>query len=94
MKTQVHLWKYLAQFFLEWEIFHSEVVEKMNTHILCSITCFRKSCRLWDNVEKFGTAREATDVNIVQCMRIACWITKGTETHPEYVILSAFPRQQ
>jgi len=26
--------------------------------------------------------------------RIACWITKATNTHSEYVILIAFPRQQ
>jgi hypothetical protein len=47
-------------------------------------------CHLRDNVENFGTAREATDVNIIRCMRIACWITKATETHPEYVILVLF----
>jgi len=27
-------------------------------------------------------------------MRFACWITKATNTHSEYVILIAFPRQQ
>jgi hypothetical protein len=27
-------------------------------------------------------------------MRIACWITNAADTHPEYVILIAFPRQQ
>ena len=26
--------------------------------------------------------------------RIACWITKATNTHSEYVILIAFPLQQ
>jgi len=32
-------------------------------HILCSVTFFlyRKSCRLWDNVEKYCRARQATD---------------------------------
>jgi hypothetical protein len=29
-----------------------KVVEKIKTHILCSVTFFRKSCCLWDNVEK------------------------------------------
>jgi len=28
------------------------------------------------------------------CMRIACWIIKATETHSEYIILIAFPRQK
>ena len=27
-------------------------------------------------------------------MRVACWIPKATNTHPEYVILIAFPLQQ
>jgi len=27
-------------------------------------------------------------------MHIACWITKATNTHSEYLILIAFPRQQ
>jgi len=28
----------------------------MKTHILCSVTVFRKSCLLWDNVEKYCRA--------------------------------------
>ena len=35
---------------------------------------------LWDNVEKFGTARHDTDENITGRMRFACWITKATDT--------------
>jgi hypothetical protein len=38
-------------------------------------------------VEKYGTARQATDDNIIRRMRFACWITKATDTHSEYVIL-------
>jgi len=34
-------------------------VEKIKTHILCSIT-FRKSCRLWDNVGKYCRAGQVT----------------------------------
>ena len=63
VNTFSHLWQYLAEFFLEWEMFQMKVVEKMKTHILCSVTFFRKSCRLWDNVEKYGGAREAADDN-------------------------------
>jgi hypothetical protein len=37
-----------------------KVVEKIKTYILCSLTFFRKSCRLWDNVEKYGTAGQMT----------------------------------
>jgi hypothetical protein len=39
-------------------------VEKIKTHILCSITFFPRIVRLWDNVEKYGTAGQATDDNI------------------------------
>jgi hypothetical protein len=42
-----------------------------------SITFSRKSYRLWDNVEKYGTARQATDDNIIRRMRFACLITKA-----------------
>jgi hypothetical protein len=45
-------------------------------------------------VEKYGTARQATDDNIVRRMRFACWITKATDTPSEYVIRIAFPRQE
>jgi hypothetical protein len=37
---------------------------------------------------------QAADYNIIRRMRLACWITKATDTHSEYVILVAFPRQQ
>ena len=33
-------WQYLAELFLELEIFQAKVVEKLKTHILCSITYF------------------------------------------------------
>jgi hypothetical protein len=44
--------------------------------------------------EKYGRTRQATDVNIIRRMRFACWITKATNTHSEYVILIALPREQ
>ena len=55
---------YLAQFFLEWEMFQIKVVQKIKTHILCSVTFLRKSCRLWDNVEKYNRVGQATDDNM------------------------------
>jgi len=49
-------------------------VEKIKTNISCSLTYFRKSCRLWDNVEKYGRDGQVTDDNKIWCMRLACWI--------------------
>jgi hypothetical protein len=50
----------------------------------------RKFCRLWDNVEKYGTAGQATGNNIIRRMHLVCWITKVTGIHSEYVILLLF----
>ena len=66
----VHFWSYLAQFFLEWEMFQTNVVEIIKTHILCSATFFFKSCLLWDNVEEYCREGQATDGNMehAHCM--------------------------
>ena len=45
-------------------------------------------------MEKYGKAGQARDDNIIWRMRMACWIPKTTDTHSEYVILSAFAQQQ
>jgi len=55
---------------------------------------FRKSCRLLGNVEKYRRAWQATGDNITRRMRFAYWINKPTDTHSEYVISLANPRQQ
>jgi len=58
MTINIHFWWYLAQFFLEREMFRTEVVQKIKTHILCSITFFpRQSCRFRDKVEKIPYSR-------------------------------------
>jgi hypothetical protein len=43
-----------------------------------------------DNVEKYSKAGEATDDNILRCMRITQWTPKAINTHSEYVTLIAF----
>jgi len=60
MQTYIQLWSYLAHFFWEWEMFQTKYVEKIKTRVLCSVTCFRKSRRVWDNVEKYCRAGQAT----------------------------------
>ena len=81
MKTNIHFWSYVAQFFLEWEMFQTKVVEEIKTHILCWVFFFfRKSCRLWDNVEKYSRAGQDTDD---RRMRISRWIPKATDTHTQ-----------
>ena len=93
MKTDVHLWHYsLSLFFLQWNIFQSKVVETIKTHIsFFRNFFFQKSCHLRNNVEKHGTFGQSQMTT--WRTRIACWLTKTTDTHSEYVIRIAFPRQ-
>ena len=77
MKSYVHSRQYLAQFFLQWEMFQTKVVEK-SKHTFCV---------------QYGTIRQATDDNKVlgrkggACTRDNY---KKTNTHSEYVILTVF----
>jgi len=52
-------------------MFETSGVEEIKTNILCSKYFYRKSCCLWDNVEKWCTAGQATDDNTAHahCMR-------------------------
>jgi hypothetical protein len=54
--------------------------------LLCLIIFPRKSFHLRDSVKKYGSARQVTDGNIIQCMCITCWITQATDKHSEYVV--------
>ena len=64
-----------------------------NAHFMFSNSFLQKSCFVWDNVENSGGARHATGENITRLMRIACWKSKTTDTHSEYVIFIAFTLQ-
>jgi len=70
------------------------LLETIKTHILFSITFSLKSCRLWDNVGKYGTAIQTTEGNRICSMRFACWIPNVTDTCREYVIGISFLQQQ
>ena len=58
----------------------NETCFRRNTHFMFNNFSPRKSWRLWHNEEKYGRARETTDDSIIRCMRLACWITKATDT--------------
>jgi len=53
MKTNIQFWSYLAQFFPEWEMFQTKVVEKLKTSILCSVTFFSKIVPFMNNMNKY-----------------------------------------
>ena len=77
MKTYIQLWFYLAEIFLEWEMFQAEIVDKIKTFCIQEPIFFRRSCYSWDSVEKCRTARQATNNNKPRHMRILCWILKA-----------------
>ena len=44
-------------------------------------------------MENYCRVGQAADNNVIWHMHIACWLTKATDTHSEYVIIIAFPRR-
>jgi hypothetical protein len=73
-------------------MFQTKVVEKIKTHILCSVMFSENRAvyeKMWKNIVERGRPQMK-----IWRMRIACWKTKATNTHSEYVILIAFPLQQ
>ena len=80
MKKFSHLWHYLAESLLEWEKFRIKLVEKIKKNILCSFF-FSKLCPLWDNVEKYGGARQSTHDNKIGFMRFTCCVRLHARTN-------------
>ena len=78
MNTNIHFLSYFVPFFLEWKAFQTQVVEKLETHISCSIIFF-KPCRLWDNVEKYYRAGQATDDNMAHVASHAGYLRLQTQ---------------
>jgi len=92
MKNNIHLLSYLAQF-LECEMFQTKVIQKIKPHISCSGTFFPENRGVYEIMWKNFVQQGRPQMTIWR-MRFACWVTKATDTHSEYAILTAFPRQQ
>jgi len=91
-QIDIHLWSYLAHFSLQWEILQTKVVQKIKTHILCSVTFFENRTVyeiMWENIVERGRLQMA-----IWRMRIVYGIPKATNSNSEYVILIAIPLQQ
>ena len=76
-------------------MFQTKAVEKIKRHFMFSILFFffLENDGVCENMEKYCTARQATDDSIIQRMRVACWINKAINTHTEFELLLAFPLQ-
>jgi hypothetical protein len=74
-------------------MFQTKIVEKRETHVLCSVFFPLENCAayaiMWENVVERGRPQMT-----ICRMRIACWIPEATNTHTGCVKLIAFPLQQ
>jgi len=90
MKTNVHLWSYLPEFFLEWEIFRRKFVEKIETHLYSETFCENRA--LYDRMWKYVTARQTAHQNIMlhrnDMLGMRDEWGKNADTHSEYLIPS------
>ena len=73
---------------------------EIKTHILC-LRNFSEKCIVWDNSEKCGWDRGATDDVTTWRIRLVCWISKATCTYSHARALTHrptrniyFPQQQ
>jgi hypothetical protein len=57
-----------------------------------TLLTFSNFFHLWDKVEKYGRARQATDDNTTQGMRFVCWVKEATDIYSEHVIIISFAR--
>jgi len=88
----IHFWSHLTHFFLEWDMFETNVVQKIETHILSSITFFKNHTFyeiMWKNTVQLSRPQMT-----IWLMHTARWISKSTNTSSEYIILIDFPLQQ
>ena len=64
-------------------------MEKIKTHVLCSVTFFSDNCAVreisWKNIVELERPQMA-----IWHFRISRWVIKAADTHSEYVILIGF----
>jgi hypothetical protein len=85
MKINIHILSNLAHFFLEWEMFRTKVVETIKT-TFCGGKYFfsenRAVCEImWKYIVERGKGPQLT----IWPIRIACWISRATNTHTPVV---------
>jgi hypothetical protein len=74
-------------------MFQTNLVEKIKTHILCSVTFFFRNHAVYEIMWQRIVELYRLQMTILR-MCIALWITKATNTHLECVMHIAFPLKQ
>jgi len=65
VKTNVHLY-HIALISLRMRFFQAKDVKKSKHTLYSGTYLFWKSCRLWDNIEKYINAAEVTDNSMMR----------------------------
>jgi len=76
-----------------WEIFQTNVAKKIKKHTFYVQLPFSENRSIYEIMSK-NIVEPDTPQMTTWRMRIACWITKATNTHSQYVIIITFPLQQ
>jgi hypothetical protein len=71
-------------------MFQTNFVEKIKTHILCSVTFFFENRAVYEKTWKNIVQRGSLHVTKLST-RIASWTPKAIDILSEYVIILAFP---
>jgi hypothetical protein len=92
MKTYENLW--CIALLRMWNVSDRKLYRK-SKHTFYVQTALRRSCCLWDSVEKYSVTTEATDNNVILRTKYAlCMLDNyGKNTNSHYVTL-VFPQQQ
>jgi hypothetical protein len=90
MKTNKYFLSYLAGFFLELGMFMAKIVEKIRTHILCSVT-FLKNHAIYEIICKNVVGLDRPPLTVWH-IGIAHWIYLSLQTHTwQYLLQQWLP---
>jgi len=95
MKTCVHLWLYLAEFFLEWEICQTKFMEEIKPNILCSIFFFSENRAVYEIMWKNIVQPARPMVTIYNMAHALCMLDSQVYRHTLRIwIIIYFPQQR
>jgi len=89
MKAKVHLWSHLAYFFLSEKYFRKKAVEKIQTHILCSVTFFFLNL-VFSKIKRKDVVQWSKPNMTIWRTRTSCCVPQATNTHThtmQYLLL-------
>ena len=93
LETNILFCSYLSHFFSRREMFQTNLIKKIKTLLFIPSNPFPENHVVCEINRKNILQPDRPQATIWR-MFVACWITKATNTHSDYVIPIAFPLQQ